>query len=381
MNIPYIKIRQKNEVFFVAKFKAEELKNRINFHFRDPYSDEEQKKVLYEDYIQKLKKKGISIVAEDEGVQRRLQISRINKIKQYLEEETDSYFPTSIVLSVDVSQEENLLLNYEEIEERDCGIIQLSDDVMFQIVDGQHRLAGLFISDEKIIDEFELSAVLLLNATAHTCAKIFADINGNQAKVNRSVIYDLYDLKKASSEEEILMKGLHNICHKLNSDPDSPLYLHIKMLGIGQGSISQAFFIQYLLEAVKELEWQKKEQQFIYENIFLYLKCFQRTFRQFWPVLEKGSYESKKEFWENSDDILKCQKSQILKTNGFGAIMLLFPDVVRKLDHLDYQSYYAMIQRLKGKVDWIHDPVITQGTGKKSQHAVKTKLLESLELG
>ena len=180
MRIPYIKIKQKNEVFFITKFKATELQKRVNFHFRDPYSDEEQKKILYKDYISKLEKKGISIIADEEGVQRRLQISRINKIKDYLEKEMDSYFPTSIVLAVDVSVEENFLYNYEDIEDKEFGEIELSDDVTFQIVDGQHRLAGLFISDESIIDDFEISAVLLFNATSHTCAKIFADINGKR---------------------------------------------------------------------------------------------------------------------------------------------------------------------------------------------------------
>lgn len=379
MKIPYLKIKQKNEVFFITKFKATELKQRVNFHFRDPYSDEEQKQILYKDYISKLEKKGISIAADEEGVQRRLQISRINKIKEYLENEIDSYFPTSIVLAVDVSIEENFLLNYEDIEDRDFGEIELSDEVSFQIVDGQHRLAGLFISNDSIIDDFEISAVLLLNATSHTCAKIFADINGNQAKVSKSVIYDLYDLLEVDKEEEILMKSLHNICNKLNTDPESPLYRHIKMLGIGQGAISQAFFLQYLRGVIKELTWENKPQQFIYDNLFLYLKCFQRIFYNVWPVLEKRDYKTNSEFIDHSNFILKERKSQILKTNGFGAIMLLVPNVYKMLGEHDYKDYYMLLNKLSGKIDWINDDTIKQGTGKKTQNAVKQKLLSILE--
>ena len=379
MRIPYIKIKQKNEVFFITKFNAKELQKRVNFHFRDPYSDEEQKIILYNDYISKLEKKGISIVADEEGVQRRLQISRINKIKEYLEKEIDSYFPTSIVLAVDVSLEDNFLYNYEDIEDNDFGEIELSDDVTFQIVDGQHRLAGLFISDETVIENFELSAVLLFNATAHTCAKIFADINGNQAKVSKSVIYDLYDLMDVDKKEEILMKSMHNICNKLNTDPESPLYRHIKMLGIGQGAISQAFFMQYLRNVVKELGWEDKNQQFIYDNVFLYLKCFQRIFTDVWPVLEAKNYKDNQEFFEYSNVVLKVKKSQILKTNGFGAIMLLMPNVVNMVDSdYSYKNYYKILEFLKGKMDWINDDTIKQGTGKKTQNAVKQKMLNIL---
>lgn len=379
MRIPYIKIKQKNEVFFITKFKASELQKRVNFHFRDPYSDEEQKKILYKDYISKLEKKGINIIADEEGVQRRLQISRIHKIKEYLEKEMDSYFPTSIVLAVDVSIEENFLYNYEDIENKEFGEIELSDDVMFQIVDGQHRLAGLFISDESIIDDFEISAVLLFNATSHTCAKIFADINGNQAKVSKSVIYDLYDLMEVDKTEEVLMKSLHNICNKLNTDPASPLYRHIKMLGIGQGAISQAFFLQYLRNVIRDLNWENRGQQFVYDNLFLYLKCFQRIFYDVWPVWEAKDYVNGQEFFEHSNYVLKVQKSQILKTNGFGAIMLLMPYVVNMLDsNYNYKNYYALLVKLKEKIDWINDDTIKQGTGKKTQNAVKQKMLNVL---
>lgn len=379
MRIPYIKIKQKNEVFFVTKFKAKELQEKVNFHFRDPYSDETQKIILYKDYISKLEKKGITIIADQEGVQRRLQISRINKIKEYLEKEMDSYFPTSIVLAVDVSVEENFLYNYEEIEDNEFGEIELSDDVTFQIVDGQHRLAGLFISDDAVIENFELSAVLLFNATSHTCAKIFADINGNQAKVSKSVIYDLYDLMDVDKKEEILMKSLHNICNKLNTDSESPLYRHIKMLGIGQGAISQAFFMQYLRNVIKELNWEDESQQFIYENLFLYLKCFQRIFCDVWPVLEPKCYMNNQEFFDYSNLVLKVQKSQILKTNGFGAIMLLMPNVVDMVgSDCSYKNYYKILESLKGKMDWINDDTIKQGTGKKTQNAVKQKMLSIL---
>ena len=59
MKIPYIKINQKNETFFVVKFSANELKKHVNFHFRDPYSSEPEKNEECEQYLNKIRRKGI----------------------------------------------------------------------------------------------------------------------------------------------------------------------------------------------------------------------------------------------------------------------------------------------------------------------------------
>lgn len=401
MKIPYIKLTQKNEVFYVVKFKALELRDKINFHFREPYSDTPEQILKYTEYIQKLKKKGIEINADDEGVQRRLQIGRINKIKTYLEQDT-SFFPTSVVLSVDLSKYEQFEKLYLDIENKDFGEIELPDDVMFQIVDGQHRLAGLFISDDNIQENFEIPAVLLFNATRHTCAKVFTDINGNQSPVNRSVIYDLFDLINNQDYNSKRTKTLHMICKELNNNIDSPLFHHIKMLGIGSGAISQAFFIQYLDEALKTLNFTEFDPQIIYEHLFIYFKCFQRIFKTQWPVMDKNELNSIHEFEEYvtylsktldkdfsnnlnqftdySNYVLKVLKSQLLKTNGFGAIMMLFPCVYNKVKESNYSKYMDILGRLDKKIDWCNDEILIQGTGKKNQRKMFEKMLSILQL-
>ena len=55
MKVPYIKIEQKNETFYVTKIKASVLRDHVNFHFRDPYSSENDRKVMYSEYINKIK--------------------------------------------------------------------------------------------------------------------------------------------------------------------------------------------------------------------------------------------------------------------------------------------------------------------------------------
>ena len=98
-----------------------------------------------------------------------------------------------------------------------------------------------------------------------------------------------------------------------------------------------------------------------------------------WPVWESKDYVNSQRFFEHSDYVLKVQKSQILKTNGFGAIMLLMPYVVNNLEsNYDYKNYYMLLSKLSGKIDWINDDTIKQGTGKKTQNSVKQKMINIL---
>lgn len=59
--------------------------------------------------------------------------------------------------------------------------------------------------------------------------------------------------------------------------------------------------------------------------------------------------------------------------------MLLVPNVYKMLGEHDYKDYYMLLNKLSGKIDWINDDTIKQGTGKKTQNAVKQKLLSILE--
>ena len=58
MKIPYIKVKQKGEIFFLTKFNAKELKEHIHFHVRDPYIESQSKELdKFEDYMGKLTKR------------------------------------------------------------------------------------------------------------------------------------------------------------------------------------------------------------------------------------------------------------------------------------------------------------------------------------
>lgn len=376
MKAPYIRIQQKDEIFFITKFSSDVLKKKVNFHFRQSYTTKNNEFEDYLKYMDKVRRMGLEINAEEEGIQRRVQIKRIEAIKDYLENQTESFFPNTVILSVDLSNDDDFMKNYTQYEENEIGFFDFPEDVEFQIVDGQHRLAGLFISSDELQKSFEMPVVLLINITINTCAKIFADVNGNQAPVNRSVIYDLYELMDEDDNKNIERnKKLHSICKMLNNDNKSPLYQHIKMLGIGNGAISQAFFVNALRKAFDTINYNYENLQEMYECLFFYFYAFQDIFPTEWPVLR--IYKDYEEFLNYSKNVLKEKKSQLLKTNGFGAIMYLFPEVYKSINSHDYKSYYDQIIKLKS-IDWCNDEILKGGTGEKTQKAMANKLRDLL---
>lgn len=365
MKIPYLKIKQRGEVFFSSKFKASTLLDHIDFHFREPYEElqSEHIQIKNEKYIETIRKKGIELASNDEGIQRRLQYERIKSIADFISEGESNFLPNSVLLSADISNLEDFQENYHIYESKDFGEFELPDDFKFSIIDGQHRLAGLSLVDRTFLEEFEIPAIILFNVSKPTAAKLFADINGKQKAVNKSLIYDLYS--EIDDNEFRDIKIYHTICEKLYTSIDSPLFKQIKMLGIGSGAISQAFFIDYAKDAVKKSEIRNADTQEIYNELFKYFKAYQRVFPLDWPVLENT--KNIRELEEYADEVLKRRKSQLVKTNGFGAILRAFPLINKRSDG-SFKSYLNLISQLEGEISWVPDGAT--GTGKAFQNKI-----------
>ena len=371
MKLPYIKLKQRSEVFFLTKFLASELIPKLNFHFREPYSELEAESVILknEKYLELITNKGIDLQSTDEGIQRRLQIDRINSIRKFIESDNSNFLPNTVLLSADISTIENYEEKFLRYEDSDFGEFDFPDDFYFSIIDGQHRLAGLSTVNNNILNEFEIPAILLLNVSKPTAAKLFADINGKQRAVNKSLIYDLYSNINKQDFEEI--KKFHTICENLYRSEESPLYRQIKMLGIGSGAISQAFFIDYAKDAIKKSKLENQDVQAIFTHLFFYFKAFQSVFPDDWSVPTKFSDTKELDIYANK--VLKIRKSQLVKTNGFGAILRAFPEINSKANN-DYKNYLSIVEKLKDKIDWVSP--LTTGTGKALQDSLYRKIID-----
>lgn len=378
MKFPFLKINQKDLIFYITKINASFLKDHVNFHFRDPYTGDFTKRTGIDDYLEELEKMGFKVLPQEDGIQRRLQIIKVKKITEYLENSGDTFFPNSVILSANLLNPNMDEDSYMQETGDGIGFFDFPQNVEFQIVDGQHRLAGLFRSTKINQEDFILPVVLLINASKYTCAEIFADVNGYQSPVNRSQIYDLYGMRNTNNVADVdTIQKLHFLCKSFNEQKVSPIYKHVKMLGYGTGAISQSFFVNSMRRAFKEIGFDYKNMQYIYNCVFFYLKSFQRIFQNQWPVLENAENEG--EFDQHSNTVLKIDKSQALKTNGLGAIMRAFPSVYKSVKVHDYQSYYDIVCRLDGKIDWCSED-LRKGTGDKTQKAICSILLNGMEL-
>lgn len=227
-----------------------------------------------------------------EGYQRNLSLKRAKEINDYVFK-LKGIIPNNIILNFDVD------LSY------DSGKQTISFDVKDNIawvIDGQHRLYGLSLSDKAI----DVVVVAFEKLDIPNQAKIFRVINSTQKGVNTSLIYDLIDLVKDAT---FLEERAHELVKKLNDDPESPWYQQIKMLGIGKGLISQSAFVdnlQPLLDEEKRAPlhiYTEEEQYGILRNYFSAIKFL-------FP-----------DDWGNANSLLT-------KTVGFYSFMLLLPTVL-----------------------------------------------------
>ena len=179
------------------------------------------------------------------GVQRVLDPTRVKEISQYVNT-IDASFPSSVIIAL----EEDYVQFDETSGKMIVSNVRLGEDTpsialgkVGRVLDGQHRIAGL----EDYEGEFDLSVTLFLGADISDQAHIFATVNIEQTKVNKSLVYDLFELARARSPQ----KTSHNIVVALDRDPDSPFYKRIKRLGIAtEGRIFEPVTQSTLVEGL-----------------------------------------------------------------------------------------------------------------------------------
>lgn len=364
--VPFIRIKQKNDFFYLTKFNIDFLRKSVGFHFREPYATDKEELFDIEKYIESLSRRGIDTKVIEDGVQRRTQIDRIDEISNYINND-DSYalFPSTVILCCNEFDEDELdkvILPHEGNIEGNLGEFRFpTEKTKFIIVDGQHRLAGLLSSSQS---DFEMPITLFFNQSLSNISKMFSDINGKQKQVNRSVIYDLYqNIDETSISEE---RDYAQIIRQLNGETNSPLYKQIKMLGTGKGSVSQAFMLDAMKKAFREIEKTGKYNLSVqekYVEIHRFFRAIQQTFQNYWPV----EYDEK--IKANSGKIDKAN-TQIIKTNGVGAFFLIFPKcfMYSKKNGIKYKD---IVSRLK---DFRWDE-LDKGTGFAAQKTIAKELL------
>lgn len=100
-----------------------------------------------------------------------------------------------------------------------------------QILDGQHRIAGLqeAVNTKPEIGDTEVIVSLCIGLKTQDAAKIFLNINSEQKPVPKSLIYDLFG--EAIEDKEHAINRVTDIINFLNTTEESPFFQLVKYPG------------------------------------------------------------------------------------------------------------------------------------------------------
>jgi DGQHR domain-containing protein len=251
------------------------------------------------------------------GIQRPLQPQRVNELQKYVNF-SDATFPTAIILAIDdeyaAYDAEKMQLkvrNYRDGEEQPSTNIRK----IARVIDGQHRIAGLFAFNGS---NFDVPVTVFVGSDIADQAYVFATVNLEQTKVSRSLTYDLLALAKTRSPQ----RTCHNIAVALDSDERSPFYKRIKRLGVATPGrigekLTQAQFVENLLPYISRDPKQdrddllnrrkldkvdlKMSRKFIFRNMFIdgrdldiaeivfnYFSAVQKRWLKGWDTINEG---------------------------------------------------------------------------------------------
>lgn len=248
ITFPALKIEQPIGKFFIGVVSAKDLCEITHADVRRMGEDRE-----VESYL---------------GIQRKLNSKRAVEIKEY-SRTSDACFPTSVILSVPSEcAEYNEMTNSLTLNETS----EIKKRFIAKVLDGQHRIEGLRLlideQEESLFGQnvtFEINVSIFVDMDVAEQAIVFSTVNLAQTKVNKSLVYDLFEYAKAKSPQ----KTCHNIAIALDKYDHSPFFHRIKRLGDategrGNETLTQATFVNMVMKYISKDKIQEIHDRDIY---------------------------------------------------------------------------------------------------------------------
>lgn len=328
------------------------------------------------------------------GIQRPLNDSRVRELHQYVNF-IDATFPGTIIVSV-----ENDYARYDE----GTGEIIVSNTKVGEdnpsiplrnicrVIDGQHRIAGLEKFNSSGGRHFDVMVSFFIGSDISDQAYVFATVNLEQTKVNKSLAYDLFELARSRSP----YKTCHNIAVALDQLETSPFYKKIKRLGTseddrGGETLTQATFVNgfvgYLSQDPKGdrdailrgknlISPSNKElQKLVFRSLFvagddirigkIYEEYFQAV-KEKWPTA-----------WNFSGTGI-----MLSRTNGYRALSSIFGRVYRSVARPGEMVDRAEFRRMFDRVDLKWDDFTTDRfkPGSSGEGELRRLLISEMEI-
>jgi len=101
-----------------------------------------------------------------------------------------------------------------------------------QIIDGQHRIAGIAaaIDERPSIGDLQLPVAIYVGLATKECADIFLSINTEQKTVSRSLVFDLFGIASDALIDHVAVRA-RDVAMFLHESEDSPYEDQIKLPG------------------------------------------------------------------------------------------------------------------------------------------------------
>jgi DGQHR domain-containing protein len=312
------------------------------------------------------------------GIQRPLSPRRVKEIEGYVNS-PDACFPTAVILDVpgncvtfDETRGTMTLSSYEDPEDPENNIEYRQ---IAKVIDGQHRIEGLRNFGN---DKFEINVSIFVDMDISDQAYLFSTVNLAQTKVNRSLVYDLYELAKTRSPQ----KSCHEMAVALDKHEDSPFYQRIKRLGVAtEGrfieTITQATFVQamlkyistdpmadrnlYLLKKRPPLAHKDELTKLIFRNMFINEKDLEIT------DVVWNYFDAVRKRWPKA---WKEKEFMLGKTNGFRGLMRFLPSAYLSLGNPGNvpkaEEFYALLKEIDLNENDFTTEVFKPGTSGES---------------
>lgn len=163
-----------------------------------------------------------------DGVQRGINKKRVENISKFCGTNI-ALFPNSIILAANILEDGSVVDTDSEWIVEDGHLLMPSSKPVASIVDGQHRVEGLKKHLNEGGEDIDLVCSVYLDMPAPKQAEVFATINFNQQKVDKSLAYQLfgYDLDATEPEYWAPDTLAISIVRILNNKDSSPFKNHI----------------------------------------------------------------------------------------------------------------------------------------------------------
>lgn len=140
--------------------------------------------------------------SSENGFQRNLNASRARDIAKYMDVK-HGVIPSAIILS---AQESSRFKYFKE--EKKMSFIEAKD--AFMVLDGQHRLYGLYLSEH----DYEIPVVIFNNLQKQEEVNLFIDINTTQKGVPTALLLDIKNLSGKETTKEEKQRELFDLLNK-----------------------------------------------------------------------------------------------------------------------------------------------------------------------